>query len=326
VGMFERLRPASVKAAIARRRLRTASRYDVYRTVTEIEAAAEQRGLAEGDLHELVGQAIREERPFLLGRPGSFEAKTANEYLDFRAHRQEPLPYGRNTWQRIAASGGFPLRTPEEIDAFASDYVHAVLQSDVVAIWRSGVIGSGELLRPGVDLVTLNHIDPVGALLRDVEPWTTSLEGKRVLVVHPFRATILAQWSRREHIPLIQQLFPECKLDVLIPPQTYAGHVDDISLGWEGNLRRLMVDVASSAFDVAIVGAGPYGLPIAAFIKRLGRTAIHLGGSTQLLFAIRGARWERSELYASAMDETWVRPISQEIPPHASAFEHAPYW
>lgn len=42
-------------------------------------------------------------------------------------------------------------------------------------------------------------------------------------------------------------------------------------------------------FDVAIIGAGAYGLPLGSRIKEAGKVAIHLGGSTQLLFGIWGA-------------------------------------
>jgi hypothetical protein len=326
VRWFERFRPAVVKSGIARRKLRAASRYDVYQTVMDIEAAAERRRLTETDAYALLQRAIREGRPFLLGRPGSFEAKTVNEYLDFRAHRTNPPPYGQSTWRRIAASGGFPLETPEEIDTFASDYVHAVLQADVVAIWKSGVIGTGELLRRGAEFIDLGPTNPFGAMLRNVEPWTMALEGRRVLVIHPFRESILAQFRRREEVTTIQRLWPTCSLDVLVPPQTYAGRTDESSRGWTGNMQGLMEAVTEREFDVAIIGAGPYGLPIGAFIKRLGRVALHLGGTTQLLFAIRGKRWEQYENYASAMDENWVRPSAAETPPGAASFEQTPYW
>lgn len=33
-------------------------------------------------------------------------------------------------------------------------------------------------------------------------------------------------------------------------------------------------------FDVCIIGCGAYGLPLAAFVKRMGKQAIHLAGGT----------------------------------------------
>jgi len=113
---------------------------------------------------------------------------------------------------------------------------------------------------------------------------------------------------------------------VLVPPQTYAGLIDDRSLGWAEHMQRLREAVAAREFDVAIIGAGPYGLPIGAFIKQLGRVALHLGGPTQLLFAIRGKRWEQYQDFAAVMDETWIRPSPEETPPSIASFEQTPYW
>ena len=45
-------------------------------------------------------------------------------------------------------------------------------------------------------------------------------------------------------------------------------------------------------FDVAIIGCGAYGFPLAAKLKQAGKQAIHLAGATQLLFGIKGKRWE----------------------------------
>ena len=41
-------------------------------------------------------------------------------------------------------------------------------------------------------------------------------------------------------------------------------------------------------YDIALIGCGAYGFPLAAHAKRMGKQAIHMGGSLQLLFGIRG--------------------------------------
>jgi hypothetical protein len=40
-------------------------------------------------------------------------------------------------------------------------------------------------------------------------------------------------------------------------------------------------DIDCLEFDVALIGAGAYGLPLAACVKRLGKKAIHMGGVTK---------------------------------------------
>lgn len=40
-------------------------------------------------------------------------------------------------------------------------------------------------------------------------------------------------------------------------------------------------------YDIALIGCGAYGFPLAAHIKRSGKKAVHLGGALQLLFGIK---------------------------------------
>ena len=91
-------------------------------------------------------------------------------------------------------------------------------------------------------------------------------------------------------------------------------------------------------FDIAILGCGAYGLPLAAHIKRMGRQAIHLGGGTQLLFGIKGRRWEENYVwkyptpvkldlnYKDLFNEHWVRPSREETPQNAQRVEDGCYW
>jgi phytoene dehydrogenase-like protein len=79
-------------------------------------------------------------------------------------------------------------------------------------------------------------------------------------------------------------------------------------------------------FDVAIIGAGAYGLPLAAHIKRLGKKAIQLGGATQILFGIRGRRWDRMPFFQGLYNEHWVRPLPEETPLNFQSVEDGCYW
>lgn len=63
-------------------------------------------------------------------------------------------------------------------------------------------------------------------------------------------------------------------------------------------------------FDIALIGAGAYGFPLAAFVKEKGKVAIHMGGALQLLFGIKGFRWNELGIY----NEYWIKPSESEIP------------
>ena len=84
-------------------------------------------------------------------------------------------------------------------------------------------------------------------------------------------------------------------------------------------------EVMKYDFDVAIIGCGAYGMPLAAKIKNGGKIAIHLGGATQLLFGIKGARWDHHPL-SRMYNEHWTRPAEEETPKASQLIEGACYW
>lgn len=87
-------------------------------------------------------------------------------------------------------------------------------------------------------------------------------------------------------------------------------------------------DVSKVNFDVALIGAGAYGIFLAHHCKMLGKQGIHLGGQTQLLFGIRGYRWDKffPEWYCNANLEHWIWPDDNEKPKGFEKVEDGCYW
>ena len=84
--------------------------------------------------------------------------------------------------------------------------------------------------------------------------------------------------------------------------------------------------IAEKEFDVAIIGAGAYGFPLAAYVKSLGKQAIQMSGATQILFGIRGKRWDEHPLISKFYNDSWVRPLKSETPPEIKKVEGGSYW
>jgi thioredoxin reductase len=90
-------------------------------------------------------------------------------------------------------------------------------------------------------------------------------------------------------------------------------------------------------YDIALIGAGAYGFHLAAHAKRSGKKAVHMGGALQLLFGIRGKRWEDpnygnkywnvpKNAYVNLMNENWIRPGEINKPSKVNLVEDACYW
>ena len=106
---------------------------------------------------------------------------------------------------------------------------------------------------------------------------------------------------------------------------------------WFDALDYMKQQIDGIDFDIALIGCGAYGMPLAAHIKRSGKQAIHFGGSLQLLFGIRGKRWETSEYgktyftdgigkYPSLVNNYWIRPYETSKFKGAEKVEGGCYW
>lgn len=69
-------------------------------------------------------------------------------------------------------------------------------------------------------------------------------------------------------------------------------------------------------FDIALIGAGCYSLPLCSYIKNNKRQiAFHLGGGLQMMFGVYGARWNTSNgILKEYVNDSWIRPSGNEIP------------
>ncbi len=156
---------------------------------------------------------------------------------------------------------------------------------------------------------------PIGPLLR----------GKKVLVVTPFDQTVMKQYEKRSLI-YSDDYLPEFDLRTYKAVQTLAGNKDSRFIDWFEALDFMISEINNIDFDIALVGAGAYGLPICSAVKESGRSAIHMGADVQLLFGIMGKRWEENAFVQSVRNDYWVYPEKEEIPNNAEKVEGGCYW
>ena len=261
-----------------------------------------------------IAEALRSHRPVLVGRLGSVEARLLGESRFGRFSRVTRREAHRN-------AGLFPT-DPEALEAAAARLGSALEAVDLLALWDSPYQA-----RLTAQLAHLPERCSLAALEPwwQPSPWSAALAGQRVLVVHPFAESIQSQWQRREHLFPGTAVLPEFALQVLKPPLTLAGGTAGFP-SWSAALDDLIARSQERDFDVALLGCGAYGLPLAAAIKAMGRPALQLGGALQLLFGIRGRRWEAMPPFAALMNEHWVRPLPEETPAAAAQVDGGCYW
>jgi hypothetical protein len=227
--------------------------------------------------------------------------------------------------REIEINAGFFPQDERLIRRFV-DMMHEWMKElDLFASWCKGEVWFEKEL-------AATKVCHLGALesYRHDKPWTQHLQGRKVLVIHPFEATIRSQYqNHRKQLFTNPKALPEFELYTLKAVQSIAGNRPDGFNTWFDALDYMTEAAAASPADVVIIGCGAYGFPLAARLKRAGKQCIHVGGATQLLFGIKGAFWERPENKAFAnkyFNEYWVRPAADERPKGAELVEGACYW
>ena len=267
--------------------------------------------------NQQIHSLLEGELPALVSRIGHTEGRIVGEWM-FRGGR-----YGRLTHKQAHQNAGIFPSTDQLLTRFAEIYSAGMSEVDLLGFWQTTYQARwlASLSRPPL-LVPLEALEPYFY----PKPWTAALAGRRVLVVHPFAASIASQYRlHRQSLFADPEILPEFELEVLVPPQTLApsngGYTD-----WEEAFNDLVTKVLECKFDVALLGCGAYGLPLGAAIKRDGRKAIHLGGSLQILFGIRGRRWDAFPEFQHFWNDAWVRPSAAETPQRANAVDSGCYW
>lgn len=159
-------------------------------------------------------------------------------------------------------------------------------------------------------------------------PFTYALKDRDVLVIHPFAQTIQEQYKKREKLFKNPKVLPSFNLKTFKAIQTINGQKDDRFANWFEALDWMSEEIAKIDFDIALIACGAYGFPLASRIKNMGKIAIHCGGVLQLLFGIKGKRWEveMPSVGEALFNEYWVRPNAQETIKDNQNIENGCYW
>ena len=271
--------------------------------------------------NDFILEKIKIDEPFLVSKFGGIEAQIVDSII---LKRNQDIDDKLRFQAKIMA--GIIPPTLKTIRTVAAELLCAGFKADLLAIWNySGQTKVANFVS-SPKYTYLNNINPLHLYdKQDWYPWTIGLEGFRVLTIHPFVITIDDQLQKLTYIQTVSQLWPgNYNFQLYKPAVTLGG--ENQSLKWVDELARMKREIAKIEFDIALIGAGAYGMPLGGFIRDIGKKAIHLGGSLQLLFGIIGARWEGMEHYAKMMGSGWVRPSEDEIPRLHHRVDKSAYW
>lgn len=270
--------------------------------------------------------------PCMIARFGSVELQAVVDYLNpptlqnaFRFVKGEVPSWGYapSTKRTMRINAGFFPATKPMLDRFGKLMMDCVPMVDLLGSWRKEEF----MVMPYMSKVTRVPLYALEPYYFD-NPWTPALEGKKVLVVHPFEDSIRKQHAegRYKHLFADKRITPNYELQTLKAVQSIAGNKPAEFDDWFQALDWMKSEIDKRDFDIAIIGCGAYGFPLAAYVKQIGKKAVHLGGAVQNLFGIQSNASVVNTTLANQMNEYWIRPNKDETPSNYELVENSRYW
>jgi len=271
------------------------------------------------DGNNFIRHHLKHNKLFAAGKIGVTEAKILYSYFAYKKPEEHSFHEG------YINSGIFP-KTQETFQNFCTTYLDSIKCLDIAPRWCKCVeVFEAELY---------NQINPkcYNTPLQDLEPyyfdnpWTDFLENKTVLVVSPFAKSIEQQYK---HLDKIWKGKIKNNFELKTIRFPFSVGISAEMENWKNYnscLNHFKSEINKHTFDFCILGVGAYSLPLCQHVKSMGKSSIHLGGSTQILFGIMGKRWLENDRINKYVSDYWRRPLPEEMPTRREINEGACYW
>ncbi|MEZ7505865.1 hypothetical protein [Flavobacterium sp. Arc2] len=283
---------------------------------------------------QIIYDVLTSDKPCMIARFGSNELLCLVTYMGVKENNRNLFTYitskssawwwnEENLKNMHIVAGFFPPKI-SEFEKFGELMLQDIPEVDVLASW----LENEQLFDKELQNSTKIGFELLNPYFSS-SPWTKALEGKKILVVHPFAKTIEQQYKKRELL-FKDDVLPDFELKTVQAVLSLADNPTQFN-DWFEALDFMKTEIDKQDYDICLIGCGAYGFHLAAHVKRHGKKAVHMGGSLQMLFGIRGKRWEDPNYnpiynYYELMNEYWVKPNEEVKPKNVNAVEGACYW
>lgn len=293
--------------------------------------------------NDIIYNLLAGDKPCMIARFGSTELSAIINYLGvtsktysvakFIRREQPEWWWNKNIMNQMKNWSGFFPVSEENLSRFSQMMLEDAKEMDVCGIFSAvkPMIHFVEPYMKPLIYLSLYTYSP----FTSKRPWSRILKGKNVLVIHPFAELIKEQYGRREQLFDNHDVLPDFNLKIIKAVQSLGGDSNGFS-DWFEALKYMEDKMDRTDYDICLIGCGAYGFPLAAYAKRMGKKAVHIGGELQLLFGIKGARWEEPDAASKwglpkdyylklFKNKAWVRPNKYRNN-QSSNVENACYW
>lgn len=255
--------------------------------------------------NSIIFDFIQSGKPFSLVRPGNGEYSFALEW-------EERKIFGRRLYKRKSDNWDIHMSLfSGQEDRYNYMFRQDIADADVFVGFPESIMEEYLCERYCSDSIWLSMdcFGPVSAH----NPWTNALEGKKVLFVSQFADYLQMQYEKRDLLYYGKWQFPEFELIPVRSVWYFPQQKDERFNSWFEALDYLFNEIMKHDFDIAILSCGSFAINLASMIKRAGKQAIQYAGELQMLFGIRGARWDNNPFFSQYFNESWIRIDKKDV-------------
>lgn len=267
-------------------------------------------------VNEQLKEWIREGKPFAVTRNGMSETAMF-------ASMEKDAFWGSRSVHKNDTSVNFN-RDERQLIRYHDVLKEMYREADVICAWYTINMEEYVISKYIQDaLLTKTHLVD---LYDYADCWIRALKGKKVLIVSPFTDTILSQYPKRELLHKDKDTLPEFTLSVVKSVWWYSAGRDSRFKDWFEVLDYLYEECMAEDFDIALLSCGTFSSPLAVRLKQAGKQAVHMGGMLQILFGIKGKRWDD---VPGLYNEHWVRLPDETKVGNVNVLDQTPggaYW
>lgn len=290
------------------------------------------------DLIQKVKESVEQNKGFAMGKLG-FSEQFLLGYLPFKDTNSSNVQLkAYEAMLRFHCDiqfGVFPTHATF-LHEFAQFYTKHIQQIDILGLFQADqeekIIKENELKAQFIPYQFTEPDRSIPAIEKNC--YLPFFEGKKLLFISPFadllksratKATFESVWSN-----IHKMWFWPSEVDAYEIPYSYVTSVNTHKQYTNSMtlFDSICTNIKEVDFDVAFIGAGALGLPIAAHLKNQGKIAISLGGHLQVLFGIGGGRWSKDEFWTTNyINEHWIEMPKKYHPENKSILtDNGAYW
>jgi hypothetical protein len=285
---------------------------------------------------QLLTQAIEERQGFSAGKAGFSE----QALLRYTLIHMQPDSLKKRAYEAFLKyhcdymTGVFPS-SPEFLNAFSKFFLENVKGLNVLGLMD----GKNEFqliksLDIGAELTHFQSMEPDRSIPeKESLCYLPLFKGKKLLLISPY-AEFIATRAKADIYNSVwctsgKDWFSPSDVEYLNIPYSYITATDTHRL-YRDSIELYQIicaQISEYEFDIALIGAGALGIPLANYIKSLGKIGISLGGHLQIIFGVAGARWRRDPEWQKYINPSWVDvPSSYQPMDKDDLTDQGAYW